>query len=55
MTIIPAFKVGDPPPERYCARHEWAIVQLRGGLRQRRCPVCSKWRFPQETCCKKEK
>lgn len=51
LLVTPAYKVGDPPPEGYLARHDWARVQLRGGLRQRRCPKCMKWRFPQEACC----
>ena len=45
------YKVGDPPPAGYIARYEWAQVQLRGGLRQSKCPHCLRWRFPQETCC----
>lgn len=42
------YSVGDQPPGGYIARHEWAWVQRRGGLRQRRCAACSLWRFPQE-------
>lgn len=58
VSCVPAFCVGDPAPTRhqpnvslYLARHEWARVQLRGGLRQLRCPKCGRWRFPQEACC----
>jgi chemotaxis protein histidine kinase CheA len=40
----------DPPPEGYLAWHEWARYQHRAGLRQRRCPVCCLWKFPQEKC-----
>ena len=44
---VPTFKVGDPAPEGYTAWHEWAVVQYRRGLRQRRCRH-GKWLFPQE-------
>ena len=43
------FKVGDPAPKGYVAWHEWARVQYRGGLRQKRCKHW-KWRFPREVC-----
>jgi len=49
--VTPDFKPGDPRPEGYLAWHEWARVQHRAGLRQRQCPVCLRWRFPQEKCC----
>ena len=42
---------GDQPPELYLKWHAWAEVQYRAGLRQRRCPHCGLWRFPQERCC----
>jgi hypothetical protein len=45
------FKPGDPAPTGYIAWHEWAAAQHEGGLRQRRCPGCGRWRFPQEECC----
>lgn len=47
------FKPGDPPPadHDYCGWHEWAAVQHKAGLRQSKCSVCGKWRFPQENCC----
>jgi uncharacterized OB-fold protein len=45
------FKPWDPPPEGYIARSEWAGVQYRAGLRQRQCPKCGLWRFPQQKCC----
>jgi len=51
IDIMPVFKKGDPPPVGYCEWHEWAKVQQRGGLRQRRCWNCGLWRFPQEICC----
>jgi len=44
------FKPGDPPPLEYVAWHEWADVQRAAGLRQRYCPDCRKWLFPQEAC-----
>lgn len=50
IMVSPEFKVGDLPPDGYIARQEWAAIQYRGGLRQRKCS-CGKWRFPQEQCC----
>lgn len=47
------YQVGDQPPQGYTAKQEWALTQYRGGLRQKRCPECSKWRFPQELCCRR--
>jgi hypothetical protein len=49
--ITPEFKLGDPPPAGYLAWSEWAEVQMKAGLKQRRCWKCGLWRFPQETCC----
>lgn len=43
-----AFEAGSPPPQGYIAWHEWAAVQGRAGLKQRRCPTCKLFRFPQE-------
>lgn len=43
-----AFEVGSQPPSGYVAWHEWAAAQGRGGLRQRQCRNCGRWRFPQE-------
>jgi hypothetical protein len=51
VLIMPVFKRGDPAPKGYLQWHEWARVQLRAGLRQRRCPRCGLWNFPQEKCC----
>ncbi len=51
--IISGFPtVGSQPPTGYLEWHEWAGVQHKGGLRQKTCPRCSKWRFPQEACLK---
>jgi hypothetical protein len=41
------YKAGSLPPSGYVARHEWAWVQIRAGLRQVKCPD-GLWRFPQE-------
>jgi hypothetical protein len=41
-------KPGDPPPEGYMAWHQWAQTQYNSGLRQRTCPNCGLWKFPQE-------
>jgi hypothetical protein len=42
--------VGSPRPEGYIAFFDWAAAQHRGGLRQRQCPTCRLWKFPQERC-----
>jgi hypothetical protein len=42
------YKPGEPPPDGYLQRQEWARHQRRAGLRQRKCPRCGRWRFPQE-------
>ena len=41
------YKPGDLPPEGYVQWHEWAHVQYKAGLRQKK--VDGKWYFPQET------
>lgn len=55
IDIVPEprdFPVGSPAPNGYMERHAWAKAQLAGGLRQRRCKACKRWRFPQEfPCC----
>jgi hypothetical protein len=48
LDVVPDCKPGDPPPEGYMAWHHWAQVQYRAGLRQRTCPSCGLWQFPQE-------
>lgn len=55
VLIIPEFKPGDPPPDGYLQWHEWARVQHKNGLKQRKCRVCGLWRFPQEKCCDETK
>ena len=41
---------GDAPPTGYIQWHEWAKAQDAAGLRQRKCPKCKLWKFPQEKC-----
>jgi hypothetical protein len=41
ICFVGSYKPGDPQPEGYLDRQEWARVQLKAGLRQRRCPRCS--------------
>lgn len=50
IDIMPIFKVGDPRPKGYLEFFEWACVQAKGGLKQRRCKFCGRWHFPQEGC-----
>lgn len=42
------FKVGDPCPDGYIDREEWAKVHLKAGLKQEECGMCMKWCFPHE-------
>ena len=51
VDIVDRYKPGDPRPDGYIDWDEWTDVQLKGGLRQRKCPGCGLWRFPQERCC----
>ena len=48
LCVAGEYKPGDPPPEGYTDRHEWARVQHEAGLRQQTCGICGLWRFPQE-------
>lgn len=42
------YKPGDPQPDGYLDRIEWADVQSKAGLKQKRCGRCLLWKFPQE-------
>ncbi len=44
----PSFKAGDPIPEGYAARQEWAAVHVKAGLKEQRCVKCRCWRFPHQ-------
>lgn len=48
LTVAGDYKPGDPPPAGYSAHEEWFLVQRRAGLRQKGCPGCRRWAFPQE-------
>lgn len=48
VTIMPDYQPGDPAPEGYLRWHEWAGVQHKAGLRQKRCSQCCLWKFPQQ-------
>lgn len=54
LLITPEFKAGDPAPTGYLEKSEWARVQLKAGLRQKKCRVCGLWKFPQEVCCQRK-
>ena len=43
------YEIGSQPPDGYVEWHTWADVQTKSGLRQKKCPNCGLWRFPQET------
>ena len=46
LLSVPTFEPGDQPPSGYLAWFEWARVQHQAGLRQKRCPMCTLWRYP---------
>lgn len=48
LDVTPDFKVGDPCPDGYIARQEWAAVQMKAGLKQEQCGSCNRWKFPFE-------
>jgi uncharacterized OB-fold protein len=48
LLIEQDYKVGDPPPEGYLEWHQWARIQMKGGLRSKKCRRCARWYFPQE-------
>jgi len=48
IEILPTFKPGDPAPEGYNQWHVWAELQVKAGLRQKRCPQCLRFYFPHE-------
>jgi hypothetical protein len=48
ILVMLEFKPGDMPPSGYLEWHEWARVQERAKLRQRRCRHCGRWLYPQE-------
>lgn len=48
IDFVPEFKPCDPCPDGYIARQEWAAVQMKAGMKQVECGMCSRWQFPQE-------
>jgi hypothetical protein len=48
LDTTPVFKVGDPCPDGYIARQEWAQVHLDAGQKQMQCGGCGLWMFPHE-------
>jgi hypothetical protein len=48
VCVTGSFKPGDPCPDGYLDREEWARVQYRAGLRQSECPKCGRYYFPFE-------
>ena len=42
------YKVGDPMPDGYVQRQEWAQVHMNAGLKQEQCDTCGLWKFPHE-------
>ncbi len=43
-----SFKVGDPMPDGYAARIDWADVHIKAGLKQEVCCVCCRYFFPHQ-------
>ncbi len=50
ILTIPDYERGTLPPEGYLQWHAWAKVQQKAGLRQKKCPRCGLYRYPQEPC-----
>lgn len=48
IDCTPVFKIGDPKPQGYIARQEWAELHLKAGLKQETCCFCGLWFFPHE-------
>ena len=48
LSFVGEYRPGDMPPSGYNDWHEWARVQHKDGLRQKKCDHCGKWKFPQE-------
>jgi len=48
LDVAGDYKPGDPPPDGYLDRHEWARIQMLNNLKQAQCCWCCKWFFPQE-------
>lgn len=42
------YKPGDPRPSGYLDFHEWAMVQMKAGLKEMKCSSCGKWKFQHE-------
>ena len=47
LDVVGCYKPGDPPPDGYLDRQEWAEVQMAAGLKPAQCCWCCKWFFPQ--------
>lgn len=48
IDTTPDFKVGDPRPDGYLARAEWADVHVKAGVKSERCNSCRLWFFQHE-------
>ncbi len=48
LDVSGTYKPGDQAPAGYNNWHEWARIQHKAGLRQRRCGRCSLMKYPQE-------
>lgn len=48
ILVAGTYKVGDPEPEGYIDRQEWAQVHLDAGLKQHQCGICCLWQFPHQ-------
>jgi len=48
LLVAGDYRVGSPRPDGYNNWIEWSKIQYRGGLRQLMCPICGRWKFPQE-------
>jgi hypothetical protein len=48
LAFTRTFQPGDPQPDGYIHRQDWAQVQLKAGLKQVQCVECERWKFPQQ-------
>ncbi len=48
LDIYEDYKPGSQPPTGYLQWHEWARIQSKAGLKQKKCCQCCLWKFPQE-------
>lgn len=46
--LMADYPKGSSPPADYVGWHDWAKAQFAHGLRQKQCPRCGLFKYPQE-------